>query len=97
MASRSWSPARRTRSGGARCVSNPGCYPTGGIALIRPLVDAGLLPADHPVTVNAVCGYSGGGKSMIEAYESGAAPALRALRAGAGAQASAGAAALSAA
>ncbi len=58
----------------ARCVANPGCYPTGAIALIRPLVDAGLLPADHPVTVNAVSGYSGGGKSMIEAYESGAAP-----------------------
>jgi N-acetyl-gamma-glutamyl-phosphate reductase len=58
----------------ARCVSNPGCYPTGAIALIRPLVDAGLLPADFPVTVNAVSGYSGGGKSMIEAYESGTAP-----------------------
>ncbi len=58
----------------ARCVSNPGCYPTGAIALIRPLVDAGLLPADFPVTVNAVSGYSGGGKSMIEAYESGSAP-----------------------
>jgi N-acetyl-gamma-glutamyl-phosphate reductase len=58
----------------ARNVSNPGCYPTGGIALIRPLVDAGLMAADHPVTVNAVSGYSGGGKSMIEAYESGSAP-----------------------
>jgi N-acetyl-gamma-glutamyl-phosphate reductase len=58
----------------ARCVANPGCYPTGAIALIRPLVDAGLLPADFPVTVNAVSGYSGGGKSMIEAYESGSAP-----------------------
>lgn len=57
-------------------VSNPGCYPTGGIALLRPLVDAGLIPADHPLTVNAVSGYSGGGKSMIEAYESGAAPAF---------------------
>jgi N-acetyl-gamma-glutamyl-phosphate reductase len=55
-------------------VSNPGCYPTGGIALLRPLVDAGLLPADHPVTVNAVSGYSGGGKSMIEGYEAGTAP-----------------------
>ena len=55
-------------------VSNPGCYPTGGIALIRPLVDAGLMPADYPVTVNAVSGYSGGGKSMIESYESGKAP-----------------------
>ncbi|CAA9320984.1 MAG: N-acetyl-gamma-glutamyl-phosphate reductase [uncultured Microvirga sp.] len=60
----------------ARRVSNPGCYPTGAIALIRPLVDAGLLPADHPVSVNAVSGYSGGGRSMIEAYESGAAPAF---------------------
>ena len=58
----------------ARCVANPGCYPTGAIALVRPLVDAGLLPADYPVTVNAVSGYSGGGKSMIEAYESGSAP-----------------------
>lgn len=55
-------------------VANPGCYPTGGIALLRPLVDAGLLPADYPVTVNAVSGYSGGGKSMIEAYDKGTAP-----------------------
>jgi len=60
----------------ARRVSNPGCYPTGAIALLRPLVDRGLLPADHPVTVNAVSGYSGGGRSMIEAYETGAAPAF---------------------
>jgi len=58
----------------ARYVANPGCYPTGGIALLRPLVDAGLLPADYPVTVNAVSGYSGGGKSMIEAYDKKAAP-----------------------
>jgi N-acetyl-gamma-glutamyl-phosphate reductase len=58
----------------ARRVANPGCYPTGAIALIRPLVDAGILPADHPVTINAVSGYSGGGKSMIESYEAGAAP-----------------------
>ncbi len=60
----------------ARKVANPGCYPTGGIALLRPLVDAGLLPPDYPVTVNAVSGYSGGGKSMIEAYEAGKAPAF---------------------
>ena len=60
----------------AKRVTNPGCYPTGGIALIRPLVDAGLMPADYPVTVNAVSGYSGGGKSMIEAYEAGRAPAF---------------------
>ena len=60
----------------ARKVSNPGCYPTGGIALLRPLVDAGLLPADYPVTVNAVSGYSGGGKSMIASFEDGSAPAF---------------------
>ncbi len=57
-------------------VSNPGCYPTGGIALLRPLVDAGFIPQDYPVTINAVSGYSGGGKSMIEAYEAGTAPAF---------------------
>ncbi len=50
-------------------VANPGCYPTGAIALIRPLVDAGVMPASYPVTVNAVSGYSGGGKQMIAAYE----------------------------
>jgi N-acetyl-gamma-glutamyl-phosphate reductase len=60
----------------ARRVANPGCYPTGAIALIRPLVDAGLLPPDYPVTINAVSGYSGGGRAMIEAYEAGRAPAF---------------------
>lgn len=60
----------------ARKVSNPGCYPTGGIALLRPLVDAAILPADYPVTVNAVSGYSGGGKSMIASFEEGSAPAF---------------------
>ena len=60
----------------ARRVANPGCYPTGAVALIRPLVDAGLLPPDYPVTINAVSGYSGGGRSMIEAYEAGTAPAV---------------------
>jgi N-acetyl-gamma-glutamyl-phosphate reductase len=60
----------------ARKVSNPGCYPTGGIALLRPLVDAGLLPSDHPVTVNAVSGYSGGGKSMIADFEGDTAPSF---------------------
>jgi N-acetyl-gamma-glutamyl-phosphate reductase len=60
----------------ARKVSNPGCYPTGAIALIRPLVDAGLIPADYRVTVNAVSGYSGGGKSMIADFEGGTAPAF---------------------
>jgi len=57
-------------------VANPGCYPTGAIALLRPLVDAGLIPADYPISVNAVSGYSGGGRSMIEAYEAGTAPAF---------------------
>lgn len=60
----------------SRRVANPGCYPTGAIALLRPLVDAGLMPADYPVTVNAVSGYSGGGKSMIAAYEAGTAPSF---------------------
>jgi len=60
----------------ARKVSNPGCYPTGAIALLRPLVDAGLMPADYPVTVNAVSGYSGGGKSMIADFEGGTAPSF---------------------
>jgi N-acetyl-gamma-glutamyl-phosphate reductase len=60
----------------AKRVSNPGCYPTGAIALIRPLVEAGIMPADYPVTINAVSGYSGGGKSMIETHESGKAPAF---------------------
>src|SRR5438067_7561136 len=60
----------------ARKVSNPGCYPTGAIALLRPIVDAALLPADYPVTVNAVSGYSGGGKSMIASFEDGSAPSF---------------------
>jgi N-acetyl-gamma-glutamyl-phosphate reductase len=58
----------------ARRVANPGCYATGAIAILRPLVDAGLLSPDHPLTINAVSGYSGGGRQMIEAYEKGEAP-----------------------
>ena len=50
-------------------VSNPGCYPTGFLALVAPLVRAGLLPADWPFTVNAVSGYSGGGNALIERFE----------------------------
>jgi len=53
----------------ARRVANPGCYPTGGIALLRPLVDAGLLPTDYPIVLSGYSGYSGGGRQMIEAYE----------------------------
>jgi len=59
---------------GAKLVANPGCYATGAIALLRPLVDAGLIPADFPITINAVSGYSGGGKSMIADYEARRAP-----------------------
>ena len=59
----------------ARRVANPGCYATGAIALIRPLVDAGLIPRDFPLTLPSVSGYSGGGRTMIEAYEKGLAPA----------------------
>jgi N-acetyl-gamma-glutamyl-phosphate reductase len=55
-------------------VANPGCYATGAIALLRPLIEAGLIPADHPVTINAVSGYSGGGKSMIADYEARRSP-----------------------
>ena len=64
------------RIAAARKVANPGCYPTGAIALIRPLVDAGILPRDYPVTINAVSGYSGGGKSMIEAHDHEGGPAF---------------------
>src|ERR1700761_8330303 len=69
-------PGQAEKISSAKKVSNPGCYPTGGIALLRPLVDAGLLPADHPVTVNAVSGYSGGGKSLIADFEGGTAPSF---------------------
>jgi N-acetyl-gamma-glutamyl-phosphate reductase len=60
----------------ARRVSNPGCYSTGAIALIRPLVDAGLLPQDHPVVLPSVSGYTGGGRSLVEAHQSGTAAAF---------------------
>jgi N-acetyl-gamma-glutamyl-phosphate reductase len=67
-------PGQREAVAAARRVSNPGCYATGAIALVRPLVDAGLLPPDTPLALPSVSGYSGGGRSMIEAYESGQAP-----------------------
>jgi N-acetyl-gamma-glutamyl-phosphate reductase len=57
----------------SRRVTNPGCYSTGALALLRPLVAAGVLPPDYPITINAVSGYTGGGKSMIADFESGAA------------------------
>ncbi len=57
-------------------VANPGCYATGAVALLRPLIDAGLLARDAAITISAVSGYSGGGRAMIEAYEAGRAPAF---------------------
>jgi len=57
-------------------VANPGCYPTGAIGLLRPLVEAGLIAPDYPISINAVSGYSGGGKSMIEAHDRDGGPAF---------------------
>jgi N-acetyl-gamma-glutamyl-phosphate reductase len=62
-------PGHAEKIAAAKRVANPGCYPTGGIALLRPLVDAGIIPKDTPITVNAVSGYTGGGKSMIAEFE----------------------------
>ncbi len=60
----------------ARYVANPGCYATGAIALLRPLVDAKMLPSRTAVSINAVSGYTGGGKAMIADHEAKRAPAL---------------------
>ena len=67
-------PDQAERIAAARLVSNPGCYPTGFLALVRPLVRAGLLPTDALLSVNAASGYSGGGKSMIAEFEDAGAP-----------------------
>jgi N-acetyl-gamma-glutamyl-phosphate reductase len=64
------------RIAAAARVANPGCYPTGAITLLRPLVAAGMLPPDYPISVNAVSGYSGGGRGMIEAHEASGGPAF---------------------
>ena len=69
-------PTQREAVVQARRVSNPGCYATGAIALIRPLVDAGLMPTDFPVCLPSISGYSGGGRTMIEAYDAGNAPPM---------------------
>lgn len=66
----------------AHRVANPGCYATGAIALIRPLIDAGLLPHDFALSLPSVSGYSGGGRSMIEAYEASTAPLFEAYALG---------------
>ncbi len=68
-------PGQRQAIHGAARVSNPGCYPTGFLAIVAPLVRAGLLPPDWPVSVNAVSGYSGGGRAMIAEFEDTAAHA----------------------
>lgn len=69
-------PGQAERIAAADRVANPGCYPTGAIALLRPLVEAGLVPRDYPVTINAVSGYSGGGRRTIEAHEATGGPAF---------------------
>ncbi len=62
-------PGQRARIAASTRVSNPGCYPTGFIALVAPLVTAGLIPANFPISVNAISGYSGGGKGLIAEFE----------------------------
>jgi len=62
-------PDQRSRIASAGRVANPGCYATAFLALVRPLVRAGLLPSEYPLTVNAISGYSGGGRSMIAEFE----------------------------
>ncbi len=69
-------PGQPGHIAGARKVANPGCYPTGAIGLLRPLVEAGLIPRDYPISINAVSGYSGGGRGMIEAHERAGEPAF---------------------
>jgi len=68
-------PGQREKLKSAKRVSNPGCYATGFIALVHPLVRAGIIPADWPVTCNAVSGYSGGGRAMIDEFENTSSPA----------------------
>jgi N-acetyl-gamma-glutamyl-phosphate reductase len=63
------SPEQRVAVATSKRISNPGCYPTGFIALTRPLTDAGILPVGTHVTVNAISGYSGGGKALMNVYE----------------------------
>src|SRR6516164_2689633 len=69
-------PDQPGRIAESRKISNPGCYPTGAIGLLRPLVQAGLVPPDHPITISAVSGYSGGGRAMIEAHDRDGGPAF---------------------
>lgn len=64
-------PGQRDAIAGAKTVANPGCYPTGALALLRPMVQAGLIAPDDPVTINALSGYTGGGNKLIAEFESG--------------------------
>ena len=64
------------RIAAAQKIANPGCYPTGAIGLLRPLVMAGLIPPNYPIAINAISGYSGGGRSMIEAHDQEGGPAF---------------------
>ncbi len=67
-----WDGAQPARIAEAGRVANPGCYAISSIAMLHPLVEAGIIPADHPVTLNAISGYSGGGKKLIASFEDGA-------------------------
>ncbi len=73
-------PGQRDKIRSAKRISNPGCHSTGFILLMRPLVDAGLLAPDTPVSGTSITGYSGGGKKMIEQYEAGGDERLRSPR-----------------
>ena len=64
-------PDQRAKLRASKRISNPGCHSTGFILLVRPLVDAGLLPRDAALSATSITGYSGGGKKMIELYEAG--------------------------
>jgi N-acetyl-gamma-glutamyl-phosphate reductase len=69
-------PDQAERIADAKRVANPGCYPTCAIALVRPLVDAGVIPPDYPITINAVSGFTGGGRTMIEEHDGSGGPAF---------------------
>ena len=69
MALPRWTAAQADAIAGSKRVANPGCWPQGAIATLRPMIEAGLVPADFPVTVHGISGYTGGGRSMIADYE----------------------------
>ena len=73
-------PGQRDAIRAAKRIANPGCHASAFILLLRPLVDAGLVPADHEISATSITGYSGGGKKMIEQYEAGGDPALASPR-----------------